>query len=221
MKDRTNRSTVKGVPWMSIAWHEYLLWGKNDWTVKVKGGFKRVQQYINLARGGFNAQTAGWCGCFVHWVLEKTNEIYGTSFSTVKNNPSSSQNYATRKRYPGSLRIRPRLNRIPYGSITVLHSSGWQGHVGFLINYVKAGKKRYAYLLAGNQNEKVCVQEFEVYREKNQILYRTKKGKIFSLRGYFFPVEYDFARVRNKAFKYCTEGYSIEEIIEKQEININ
>lgn len=128
---------VDSPPWMDIAWFEYLLWRENNWTINDPQGQKRAQNYIHITSNYFKPFQAGWCGCFVDWVLKKTNQIYGTTFSTVMNNPSGSQNYATRKRYPGSIRIRPRLNQIPYGSLVVLQSGLWQGHVGFLVNLYK------------------------------------------------------------------------------------
>ena len=202
---------VDSPPWMDIAWFEYLLWQENNWTINDPQGQKRAQNYIHITSNYFKPFQAGWCGCFVDWVLKKTNQIYGTTFSTVINNPSGSQNYATRKRYPGSIRIRPRLNQIPYGSLVVLQSGLWQGHVGFLVNYTKIGHERYAYLLAGNQNDKVCVQEFQVYRVSNKIFYQTRKGKTFILKGYVFPQEYQWKNQKDKAFEYCDEGYEIVE----------
>lgn len=206
-----NAQPIDTPPWMDIAWHEFLLWQENGWTINDPEGQKRAQNYIYITRNYFKPSQAGWCGCFVDWVLKKTNQIYGTAFSTVTNNPSGSQNYATRKRYPGSIRLRPRLNRVPYGSLVVLRSGSWQGHVGFLVNYTKIGHERYAYLLAGNQNDKVCVQEFRVCREVNKIFYLTRKGKIFSLKGYVFPQEYQWKEQGNKAFEYCEEGCEIVE----------
>lgn len=202
---------VDSPPWMDIAWFEYLLWRENNWTINDPQGKKRAQNYIHITSNYFKPFQAGWCGCFVDWVLKKTNQIYGTTFSTVMNNPSGSQNYAARKRYPGSIRIRPRLNHIPYGSLVVLQSGLWQGHVGFLVNYTKIGHERYAYLLAGNQNDKVCVQEFQVYRVSNKIFYQTRKGKTFILKGYVFPQEYQWENQKDKAFEYCDEGYEIVE----------
>ena len=201
-------------PWMDLAWHEYLLWSENVWTVNRPGGYHRAQCYINITGEHFSPQAAGWCGCFVDWVLKRTNRIFGTAFSTVTNNPSGSQNYATRKRYPGSVRICPRLTRAPYGSLVVLQYSGWQGHIGFLINCRKTDGKRYVCLLAGNQNGKVCVQEFFVYRQGGKIYYKTRRGKIFTLKGFVFPKEYDLKAQGEKAFEYCTEGYTVEELIE-------
>ena len=201
--------------WMDLAWHEYLLWNENAWTVNHPEGRKRAQEYINLTGEHFTPHAAGWCGCFVHWVLKKTNQLYGTAFSTVTDNPSGSQNYATRKRYPGSIRIRPRLGNAPYGSLVVLQYSQWQGHVGFLVNCRKVEGKRFACLLGGNQNEKVCVQEFLDYRQGGKIFYQTRKGKIFTLKGFVFPKQYDRRILGKNAFEYCTEGYSIEEPIEE------
>lgn len=201
--------------WMDIAWHEYLTWHENGWTINDPGGCRRAQGYIDITGEHFTPHAAGWCGCFVDWVLKKTNQLYGTVFSTVANNPSGSQNYATRKRYPGSIRIKPMLSRAPYGSIVVLNTSAWQGHVGFFVNTVEAGKKRYVYLLAGNQEDKVCVQEFLVYRKDRKIFYQTRKGKVFTLKGFVLPREYEMENQGEKAFEYCTEGYRVEELIEK------
>lgn len=197
---------VDSPPWMDIAWFEYLLWRENNWTINDPQGQKRAQNYIHITSNYFKPFQAGWCGCFVDWVLKKTNQIYGTTFSTVMNNPSGSQNYATRKRYPGSIRIHPRLNHIPYGSLVVLQSGLWQGHVGFLVNYTKIGHERYAYLLAGNQNDKVCVQEFQVYRVSNKIFYQTRKGKTFILKGYVFPQEYQWENQRIRLLNIVTKG---------------
>mgnify|MGYP007130275773 FL=1 len=210
-----NAQPIDMPPWMDIAWHEFLLWQENDWTINNPEGQKRAQNYIYITRNYFKPSQAGWCGCFVDWVLKKTNQIYGTAFSSVTNNPSGSQNYATRKRYPGSIRLRPRLNRVPYGSLVVLRSGPWQGHVGFLVNYTKIGHERYACLLGGNQNDKVCVQEFRVYRVANKIFYQTRKGKIFTLKGYVFPQEYHWEAQDDQAFEYCDEGYEIVEAFEK------
>ena len=200
--------------WMDLAWHEYQLWQQNRWTTNTLGGLQRAQNYIDSTREYFSPKTAGWCGCFAHWVIKKTNELYGTSFSTVIRNPSGSQNYATRKRYPGSKKIRPRLHHIPYGILVVLKSLSWQGHVGFLVNHVKIGKKRYVYLLGGNQDNKVCVQAFLVYRQGNRIFYQTNKGKIFTLKCFVSPCEYNWEEQGNKAFEYCTQGY---DTLEKSE----
>lgn len=201
--------------WMDIAWYEYLLWTKNSWAVYDREGCRRAQGYIDSTGEHFTPHAAGWCGCFVHWVLQKTNQLYGTAFSTVAVNPSGSQNYATRKRYPGSICIRPRLTRAPYGAIVVLNTSAWQGHVGFFVNTVKVGKKRYVYLLAGNQKDKVCVQEFLAYRKNRKIFYQTRKGKVFTLKGFVLPREYEMENQGEKAFEYCAEGYWVEESIEK------
>lgn len=202
-------------PWMDIAWHEYLLWQENGWTINDPEGCKRAQEYIHITGEHFTPHAAGWCGCFVDWVLKKTNQLYGTAFPTVASNPSGSQNYATRKRYPDSVRIRPRLSRAPYGSLVVLQSAPWQGHVGFLVNCIKSGGKRYVYLLAGNQNAKVCVQEFEVYRKDTKITYQTRRGKVFTLKGYVLPKEYDLQAQGEAAFEYCNEGYEAVESFEK------
>lgn len=208
-----NTTPVDTPLWMGLAWHEYLLWQENGWSITAKEGERRAQIYIEITGEHFVPRAAGWCGCFVDWVLKKTNEIYGAKFSTVINNPSGSQNYATKKRYPGSLRILPRIGKVPYGSIVVLHFSGYQGHVGFLVDYRRVGRERRAFLLAGNQNDKVCVQEFRVYRSGHKIYYQTRKGKIFTLKGYFFPREYDWQAQNEVAFEYCTEGYLVEEAI--------
>ena len=81
--------------------------------------------------------------------------------------------------------------------------------------YTKIGHERYACLLGGNQNDKVCVQEFRVYRVANKIFYQTRKGKIFTLKGYVFPQEYHWEAQDDQAFEYCDEGYEIVEAFEK------
>lgn len=197
-------------PWMDIAWHEYILWNENEWTINDIQGFRKVLEYVSITGQRFNPLNNGWCGCFVDWVLKKTNEIYGTAFSTVVNNPSSSQNYSTKKRYPSSLRIPPRVNDVPYGSMVVLHFSQWQGHIGFLVDSRVVGKNRYVYLLSGNQNDKVCVQKFKANRDGSHIHYTTDKGKVFVLRGFFYPKEFDFYSQNKNDLEYCKEGYIVD-----------
>jgi hypothetical protein len=153
----------------------------------------------------------------VDWTLKETNSTKNSKYSTIPrlNEPSSSLNYWYLNRYPNSKQIKPSLNLPPYGVIAVLvrNKSEWEGHVGFLINFKETGGKKYAYLLGGNQNDKVCIQEFEVYKKGIEVKYKTKKGSVYSLAGYVYPKEFKIDN--NKKYKndYKTKGYTVEQAI--------
>lgn len=206
-------------PWMEIAWKEHKYWSNNGLTESNGDGLKRAQEYVNSTDENFAPNKAAWCGCFIHWVLMKTNEytnqiIGDPDFSTVVNNPSGSLNYDEKSRYPDRKLIDPTLDNPPYGVIVVLQKgSAWEGHVGFLINYKKVNDIQYAYLLGGNQNDKVCVQEFEVLKENKTIYYKTKKGTKYTLKRFVYPKQYNLSVLGTKAYKYKTEGYEIEEVL--------
>ncbi|MCF6349808.1 MAG: hypothetical protein L3J23_02105 [Flavobacteriaceae bacterium] len=199
--------------WMEIAWKEYKDWSIGKWTEKKGDGLKRANKYIKKTKDNFKANKNAWCGCFIHWVLKETNSTKNTKFSTVTNNPTSSQNYWEKSRYSSSKQITPSLKEPPYGTIAVLHKSGWTGHVGFLINFKKKGNITYAYLLGGNQNNKVCVQEYKVYKDGTDIKYKTKKGTIYKLKGYVYPKEFKIDDNKKHKNDYKTKGYTIEDAI--------
>ncbi len=203
----------QSAPWMEIAWKEYKDWSEGKWTEKKDDGLKRANKYIKKAGDSFKANKKAWCGCFIHWVLTETNNTKKSNFSTVTNNPTSSQNYWEKSRYPNSKKINPSLESPPYGVITVLHKTGWSGHVGFLINFEQKENKTYAYLLGGNQNNKVCVQEFLVYKEGATIIYETKSKTKYKLKGYVYPEEFKINNNEKYKNNYKITGYTIEEAI--------
>lgn len=201
------------VPWMEIAWMEYEYWSSKKLTEKKGDGLTRANKYIKKAGDNFKAHENAWCGCFIHWILKETNSKKSTGYSTVTNNPTSSQNYWEKSRYSGSKQISPSLNDPPYGVIAVLHKSGWSGHVGFLINIKEKGGKKYAYLLGGNQNNKVCVQEYKVYKDGSKIKYKTKKGTVYTLKGYVYPKEFKIDDNKKHKNDYKTKDYTVEDAI--------
>ncbi|WP_346881335.1 hypothetical protein [uncultured Algibacter sp.] len=101
----------------------------------------------------------------------------------------------------------------PYGAITVLHKKGFQGHVGYVVNFEEINGEKYAYLLGGNQNNKVCVQQFKVYMSGGKVIYKTQKGSKYTLKGYIYPKEYKLGTNKNYSNDYRKSGYIVEAAI--------
>ena len=201
-------------PWMEIAWKEYKDWSSKKWTEKKGDGLTRANKYIKKADANFKANKDAWCACFIHWVLKETNTSKSTNFSTVIDTPSGSQNYWHSGRYPNKTKVSASLENPPYGVITVLQKGNqWKGHVGFLMNFKEKGGEKYAYLLGGNQNNKVCVQEYKVYKDGSKIKYKTKKGTVYTLKGYVYPKEYEIDDNKKHKNDYKTKDYTVEDAI--------
>lgn len=202
-------------PWMEIAWEEHKKWSDGNWIESDNAdGTQTAQAYINKAGDNFAPTADAWCGCFAHWVLEETNTQKSKNYSTVAEYPPGSLNYYHKVRYPNSVQIKPSMDFPAYGLITVLRrGTKWSGHVGFMVNFVKKNNKHYAFLLGGNQNDKVCVQEFEVYKSGKDIKFKTSTGTVYILQGYAYPKEHTLISSINKADDYKKTGYKVEKAI--------
>ncbi len=207
---REDISLTGYVPWMGVAWEEHDLWWERGWNVDDPEGFLRAWEYIDVTGEFFSPKRAGWCGCFVDWVLKRTNRRWGTGFSTVVDNPSGSQNYASVETYPGGREIEAR-KRPPYGMIAVLRTAPHQGHVGFVVDARTKDGRVCLRLLSGNQVRKVCVQEFELFEDEGEVKCRTRRGTVFTLVGYRYPREYDLRAEEPRAYVYPPEEYPVEE----------
>lgn len=194
-------------PWMEIAWEEFEKWSIGNWTEKSGKGYERAEEYIKKAGDKFRPDVEAWCACFTDWVLKTTNEQKGTQYSTVVRYPPRALNYETEDRYPNKESISPSLEKPPYGVMAVLKKIGEdEGHIGFIVNFQMKGEKGFAYLLGGNQNDKLCVQVFDVYKKKEKIIFKGIKSE-FELRCYVYPKEYNLSELGDEKYIYKTEGY--------------
>ena len=213
-----NEQKTDIAPWMHTAWSELQHWANNNLTIKDSLGYALAQKYIQITGEHFSPDSNGWCGCFVDWVIKYTNLQYDTAFSTVVLNPAFSLNYANPERYPDSCLIKPSMQKPPSGSIVVLQKSDFQGHVGFVANYIIDSGRTFVHILAGNQCDKVCVQEFEVFGERGEVKYKTKKGTLFSLLGYVYPKEYVMEELGGRAYGYNIAHCRVEEKIVEYDV---
>lgn len=122
-------------------------------------------------------------------------------------------NYVNPERFPNSYLIKPTTQKPPYGSIVVLHKDDSQGHVGFVANYLVNSDRIFVHILSGNQCNRVCVQEFEIFLEGADVKYKTEKGTLFNLLGYVCPKEYQLKELGETAYEYDIPRYDVKEKI--------
>lgn len=125
------------VPWIKLASHEI--------DVSETDG-KANKYFAELWPGkGFDCRKDAWCAAFVSWVLRHS---IGEQFKSVA--ARGFQSYGINL-----------LGELPYGCIVILARPGnvsWLGHIGF--NVSSGTKSTLVTLLAGNQDNRVCIKSF-------------------------------------------------------------
>ena len=104
----------------------------------------RIDEYL-ASSGKSPDDEIPWCSAFVNWCIEQAG-YKGTNSALAR----SWLNWGVH------------LSSPQLGCIVVIKRGihPWQGHVGFFLNQL-GGR---LYLLSGNQNNRVCVQDYETSR---------------------------------------------------------
>lgn len=94
-----------------------------------------------------------WCAAFVNAILD----LHGLpNSSTVSDYPLTARSF---------LKLGERVYEPQQGDIVVFpRGEPWQGHVGFYVSTVTIDEIDYYYILGGNQNNKVSIEAYPVYK---------------------------------------------------------
>jgi uncharacterized protein (TIGR02594 family) len=131
-------------PWMEHAFGEL---GIRE--VRGERDSRRIQEYLATVNLRHAHDETPWCSAFANWVMKQAG-IQGTGRANARSWLTWGESDAC-------------LVRPFFGAVTILwrgQRNGWQGHVAF---YVGEWQGKLS-LLGGNQNNKVCIKEYDASR---------------------------------------------------------
>jgi len=186
-------------PWMEIAFTELGVHESNT-----TAGANRVRTFHRDGSGQNLGPDQPWCASFANWALIETNRTRGTNYSVVELNPAWSFNWINPERYPGARLLSPDT-KPPYGAVLLEKSTvsgSTNGHIGFVVDYVKSGDQITLKILGGNQQDNVEVNDF-IYTKVDEIYYRYKNGRrIRTLENFILPQEYIYNENNQSYYQY-------------------
>ena len=169
---------------MDLAWHEYLLWRDNGWTINdpVAVAGRRVTSIVPVSISP-RKRPDGAVVLSIGYSKDEPDLRDGIFYGNQQpfrlaelRHPETipGQRSHLSEAHPGPLRLT--------GGTAILRVAGTHR---ILINCRKTDGKRYVCLLAGNQNGKVCVQEFLVYRQGGKFITRPAGERFLPSKALF------------------------------------